>query len=122
MGDFKLFGQLPKLVIDISSENLAFAPYRETVKRAAIPLIMPSAEASLSWKPITSSSGVLQPLSVFHLIDLIAQFVADEDTFKETLISNRKAVNFEYAKEAGWATVYRQMKKDLIMSDLKLSF
>lgn len=118
MGDIELFGELPQLVIDLSGEHLSFAPYRETIKRAIIPLVMPSADANLGWQNISSTGSIIKPLSVFHLIEVISKVATDEDYLKEFMLNNRQSANFEYSKDAGWAKIWQQMKKNLVISDI----
>jgi hypothetical protein len=118
LGDFKLFSQLPRVVIDISGEHLVFAPYRETIKRAAIPFIVPGGNVNSTLHTATVSSGILAPLSVFHMIELIAHFATDDEYLLDFTIHSLKSVNFEYSKDAGWTKIWQQLKRDLMMSDI----
>ncbi len=90
---------------------------RETFKRAGVPMIIPNCEGS-SWLAAMQKNSVFRPVSVFDLISLLGRLAMDESYLAELEEDMRNRLALEYANDAGWSRIWREVTQHKQMSSL----
>jgi glycosyltransferase involved in cell wall biosynthesis len=118
MSDFEVLGRWPRFVIDLSGEHLAFSAYRETLKRAAIPVITPDGGSNSRWHGFIRGTNPLKPVSTFQLVEIITKLITDEDYLIDVRQATHKQAASEYANDSGWARIWKEISMHKQMSHL----
>lgn len=117
----RLGDRRPQFVLDLSGNCPQFAIACETFKRAGVPMIIPNCEGS-SWLAAMQKNSVFRPVSVFDLISLLGRLVMDESYLAELEEEMRNRSASEYANDAGWSRIWRELTQHKQMSSLVAEF
>lgn len=109
---------IPKLVIDLSCEDHAFAIYIETLKRAGVPLIRPQGVDYQRGHSLLRQYGKLHPNSTFGLVDLLNQVATQTGLSEDLALKTQKQATTEYSYDAGWSRIWREMKNHKQLSQI----
>ena len=107
----------PRFVVDLSGNSPKFAIGRETWKRGGVPIITPNAQ-SAGWLAAMQTTSILQPVSVRDLVSLLGRLASDEGYLGMLEEQMRERVAAEYANDAGWSRIWREVTQHKQMSRL----
>ncbi|MGL5938806.1 MAG: glycosyltransferase [Waterburya sp.] len=112
--DMYAWDKRPSLVIDLSSNDLSFAFYRETLKRLGIIIIEPDGHPNAQWHDLIRNSSNLKPNSIKQLLEILIKINGECEYKNDLKLKVVDNAGITYAQDSGWCNIWKDIFKDVV--------